>query len=182
MPADLNVVSLFSRSSLLIDNDSLIKLEHQHTSDRIRKILLDRVERVLVWSVVPWGRIFLVLLFLGVPGILLFTLGEQSSNVAGTILVGILALILFRYLHSRKTIIQVHRGGIIHEFRVITSPARIGRFLTRLKANTEATQEAAAARAEARLAERRDQGEEPLELEPDAKVKSEEPRPEAPEG
>ena len=157
MGADLKGANWLSKESAIVAADGLVILEHGGAKDRTRKILFDRVESVLVWKTLPWLRMLLFAVILGVPGTLLLLLvRDKVPSTIGAVVLGICVVIEAWYLYARKATIRVHRGGQNRDFVAITWPGRLRRVLGRMRQNIEAVQGQAAQRAEQREAERRE--------------------------
>lgn len=154
MPGDLTAASWFRRQCILVGGDALVLLESSSGSkDRMRKILFDRVESIVTWKTIPWGRMALFALLLGLPGFLLLGAGEVPA-IVGYILCGICLFVEARYLYDRKTTLRIRRAGEDRDIVVIVRPGKLDHVLGRVRDRIEATQAQAMRRAEEREAER----------------------------
>ncbi|MBI4584425.1 MAG: hypothetical protein HY717_10425 [Planctomycetes bacterium] len=153
MGVDLKIQRWFHRESLVLWDDCLIQLEHEMIQDRVRRIFYEQVESVVAWKVAPWAQIVIVLILLGLPGLLILLFNEIPAYVIGGIILALAAILLLRYLLYRKTLIRIRRAGEVKDFAAIASPARINRFLRRLRAGIDQAQGEAKARQAAREAE-----------------------------
>ncbi len=128
MSVDLRSNSMFARISLLLMDDCLIKLEHGRTKDRVRRYSYDRIESVIIYRNVAWGRMILWLTILFLPGVLVLFIGETFSTVTGTILIAVSTLLVGWCLYCKKTTIRIIRAGQSYELREFSGPADSGDF------------------------------------------------------
>ena len=86
-------------------------LEQDRTNDRVRRGFFDRIEMVLVWRTLPWVRMLIAFLLLGVPviSLLIWAPDDEVKWIVGGGLAVILLFIQFRYLYNRKTHILIRR-------------------------------------------------------------------------
>jgi hypothetical protein len=142
MSVDLKSITLFKRSSLLLMDDCLIMLDHEHTRDRVRRIMFDRVENVVIWRRIPWGRIIFLLIVLGLPAFGVVLMEKDTGRIIGECLLALVAAVIAWYLYCRHTTIYITRGGQTHMVGGIFRPGRVRRFRDRLIdgiRNTQAT-------------------------------------------
>ncbi len=135
MAVDLRSNSLFNRTSVLIEPDCLVLLEHERTKDRVRKIMFDRVEQVIAWRKVPVIRILVVALFLLLPGAALFFVGNVTSTVIAIFLEIVALTALTWYLYCQKTIIRLVRSGKTDDITGVFRPGKVRRLLAKIESN-----------------------------------------------
>ncbi|MFP4055239.1 MAG: hypothetical protein ACLF0G_00040 [Candidatus Brocadiia bacterium] len=153
MAADLAGARPLRRESLLVEGDCLIVLEHSGGGrDRLRRILFDRVESLLVWRTLPWVRMLGVALLLGVPAAP-FLLVPEAPAAVGWVILGCLLVAEGRYVYDRKTHIRVCRAGVARDFATVTRPGKVRRVIGTLRANIDAAQAEAHRRAAEQAAE-----------------------------
>jgi hypothetical protein len=141
MAVDLATHTLFQRQSLVLDTDSLVKLEHEWSRDRLRKILFDRVDHLVVWRVIPWVRVLLATLIFGLPGFLMMLLASDPvPTVVGAILLVIALVIDARYLYCRKTTLRIVRAGKTEDITGICRPAKVRRLVQAMVRNIHTVQ------------------------------------------
>lgn len=148
MSADLKIVDVLTRQSLLVEPTCLVVLEHQTLSDRMRRVLFDRVESVTVWRGVLWGRVILILLLMLPAALLLLIDDPVARGIALTVLL-CTGLALLYYLWCGKTRIRIVRDGEERAFTAIAPPGRVRRFRDKLEAAIRADQARARAEAQA---------------------------------
>ena len=152
MAADLTISKLVYSESLLITEDSLVCLERRSTKDRVRRILFDRLESVVVWRTLPLVAMLIVALLLGPIGLILMVVGDEG-RIAGDILIAILFLVEIGLLLCGKTHIRIAHEGKRREFSLVARPGKAHRFVRRLCESIEASQARAIRRAEEHQAE-----------------------------
>jgi hypothetical protein len=140
MAVDLKTNGFFGGTSIIVAPDCMIKLEHGGTKDRIRKVLFDRVEQVIVWRRVPVVRVVIVSVLLGLPGLLLLLVQETALTVFALLLLVITGAALAYYLYCRKTTIRIVRAGRFEEVTGVFWPSRVSRLLEMMRVNIRATQ------------------------------------------
>ena len=139
---DLRSNTMFSRVSLLAMPDSLVKLEHSRTEDRVKRFKYDTIENVLIWRTMPWVRLVVVTVVLVLPGVALLFVQDRDgvSLVLGIILIVIgLAFDAF-YLVCRNTTIRITRVGRTDDIKGIFRPRKVRKLRDRLLAGIRATQ------------------------------------------
>lgn len=146
MAVDLKTNSFFRRISLVLEPDALVKLEHDRTKDRVRKIMFDRVDQVIVWRRLPVLRIILVTAILCAPGALLLMTNEPVGIVIAFILLAIGLIVDAVYLYYRKTTIRIIRAGRAEDITGIFRPRKVRTLVANMQANIRATQAAGFAR------------------------------------
>src|SRR5687768_14351463 len=132
MAADLSVRMTLRRLNLLLDEDALVILEQQSVSDRMRRILLDRVESVVTWRRPAWVALALITIFLGLPGLGVILIGVSVDEVVvliiGGIILAVAAALLFWFIFCGQTTVRITRAGTNHEFTVTARPSTVRRF------------------------------------------------------
>lgn len=141
MSVDLANNTTFQRLSLVVMDDSLIKLEHERTQDRVRKIMFDRVESLLIWTVPPWLNICICGIFFALPGFGILLVQEVWSSIVGDFLLALGLGLIGWYVYCGRTTIRAVRGGRLHEIKGIFRPGRVRRFRERLVAGIRRAQE-----------------------------------------
>ena len=138
MAADLRSNTMFSRISVVLMDDCLEKLDHDRTSDRVRRFAFDTIESVVIWRKIPWVRITLCATFLALPGAALQFVGDEFATVSGLVLLALGLGLITWYLVCRSTTIRIMRGGLTYDIVGIFRPARVRKFrdglLTRVRA------------------------------------------------
>src|ERR1700742_3916733 len=102
MSVDLKSFTMFERASLVILDDALIKLEHERTKDRVRKYLFESIESVVISRKMPWGRVIVVAVAFGLPGVALFFFNSVPTTVFGSILTALAIGLIVGYAYCRK--------------------------------------------------------------------------------
>lgn len=144
MAADLKLRNLFSSNSIVLLDDHLVELEHGHTSDRVRRVLYDRIESVIHWRVQPLGRMIAFGLVFGIPGMLAIMSSDSVWGTMGVILLAITVILEARYLYTGKASVRILRAGRTFEINGIVSPRKLRRLLDRLRLDIERVQQQAA--------------------------------------
>ena len=147
MPVDLKSKSSLQRSSVILGPDSVIKLEHAYTQDRVYRCNYDRIQSILIWSRVPVGRLVLAVLLIIVSagGLLIaYTSGEVGPEVTATLIGGTLLIfgivLLYRYTVHKLTTIRITRGGAPLDIEGIYPRRRLDSFRERLLDRIRASQ------------------------------------------
>lgn len=133
---------MFGRSSLMLLDDCLVKLEHSYTEDRVRKFMFDAVEAVIVWQSIPWLYLCIVAFFLFGPAFCLLVLvrGTAADWIGGVLAVAAVPLFVW-YLYCRKTTIRIVRFGKSEDISGIFRPGKLRRVLEKLNAGIRAVQQ-----------------------------------------
>ena len=141
MPADLTTASFFHRSSMVLQDDHLVILEHQSTQDRVRRFGFDRIESVTYWHRPPWVHIAVYLALFGLPGLAVLALENVVVYIAGGVLMAIGLSMALWYAYRGKTSIRIARVGDDYTVAGIASRRKVRRFLARLEAAIRHAQE-----------------------------------------
>ncbi len=142
MATKLRQVGWFRRQTIEVEPHQLLLLQPEWGSDRVRRVLFDRVSTLVVWRVMPWDRIIVVLILLGVPTTLLLSLGSDDVTLTiGGIFLGI-ALLLVRYVVVRRTHFAVARADTMYRFNTIAGSGKVDRFVDELVKAIETVQAA----------------------------------------
>jgi hypothetical protein len=141
---DFKEESLMHQVAVVIDDDALIMLERDGNRDRVRKILYDRVQSVLIWRKFPWLRAIIIGVFLLLLTLSFMPLAINSRNLAAKIpfvlcLITLLVVEL-RYLYYKRTYLQIFRAGESKLFKLIISPGKVKSIVNRLVENINKTQ------------------------------------------
>ena len=150
MSVDLKSNTAFARISLIVMDDSLIKLEHSRTNDRVRRFMFDSIERIIIWRTVPGVRIALCAVCLVAPALLMLIFDDRDHVflVIGLML-GTLGLgLIVWYLVCRKTTIRIVRAGTAVDIVGIFRPKKVRNLRDKLIAGILAAQPAPAIAAE----------------------------------
>jgi hypothetical protein len=123
-----------------LDTDSLVKLEHSGTKDRIRKILFNRVDQIIVWRQMPAVRMIVVVIFLALPGLLLLLPREIATTIIAIILLLLAGIILAFYTYCRKTTIRIIRAGRIEDITGVFWPRKVQRLVAGMAHNIREVQ------------------------------------------
>jgi hypothetical protein len=149
MPADLKSKSSLQRSSVILAADSVIKLEHAYTQDRVYRCNYDRIQSILIWSRVPTGRLVLaalLILLAGVGLLIAFTSGDVGAEITAGIFGGALLIfgivLVYRYTVHKYTTIRITRGGAPLDIEGIYPRRKLARFRDDLLARVRASQPA----------------------------------------
>ncbi len=140
MPADLTTAQMFRRSSVVLQNNHLVLLEHHSMQDRMRRVNFDGVESILRWRTRPWVRIVLVLLTIGGGGLGLLMANEDVLASIGAILIGVAAFILTFYFYRGKTTIIISRRGKEYVIKGIVSPKKVDQLMAQMEASIRQVQ------------------------------------------
>ncbi|HEV7301140.1 MAG TPA: hypothetical protein VGN72_17370 [Tepidisphaeraceae bacterium] len=140
MAADLRSNTMFSRISLVVMDDCLIKLEHGRTGDRVRKFTYDSIESIVIWRKTPWVRIVVCTTFLALPGAALQFVGDTFATYSGLFLLALGLGLVAWYLICRSTTIRIMRGGIIYDVVGIFRPGRVRKLRDNVLARIRAVQ------------------------------------------
>lgn len=126
----------FSNKRIVIEDDALGFYEQQFGSDRVRRVLFDRIDSVVYWRRFPWLRAVLFCVLIGLPGAVLAGVGIYNSESISTIIGGVVLLfwllIFLRYLWYGRSTIMVTRDGKSKGFETVVSPRRRKKFLREL--------------------------------------------------
>ncbi len=141
MPADLTTAGFFQRHSVVLRDDHLVMLEHRSTQDRVRRIPFDRVETVVWWWTLPWGRMAIYGFLFGGLGLVLLALRHPIAYTIGGSVIGVATVVIGRYIYMGKTTIQITRAGSEYVIQAIASPKKIRRLITRLESAIIQTQQ-----------------------------------------
>lgn len=163
MAVDFTIASFMNRGSVIITEDAVIVLENDRNKDRMRKILLDRVESIQIWKKLPWGRMLFAGLFFGSFAPIFLSMPTRTTTASlwvGGVLIAVLLLIWTRYIYNRKTFIRIVQAGPendnsrIKDFTLILRPGKIRRIVSKLCRAVIACQERGTAEAEKKESER----------------------------
>jgi hypothetical protein len=130
MSVDLRNASTFGRISLLVMDDCLIKLEHGYTRDRVRRLMYDAIESVIIWRRVPGVRITVCVVLFLLPGMGLLFANSTVAIVIGIFLLALALGLISWYIYAGKTIIRIVRIGKTDDVIGIFRPGRVRRFRT----------------------------------------------------
>lgn len=136
--ADIRCYGWLMRQSLYVTDGHLMILEHEFSSDRVRRIRYEHLEHLLLWRRMPMDRIIIVGLLLGLPALLLILLGgDQALTIIGGVVLVVAAVMLWRYIAFKRTYIRLSRGGHQYTYATISSPDRVQRFRDRVLSRVE---------------------------------------------
>lgn len=152
MAVDLKAGGVIRVQSLIVNDDHLVILERDGYKDRIRKTLFDRVDSIVTWKTLPWGRMLFFLFLLGGPAVPM-AIADADLLPFAVVLFVILAIIEARYLLYMKTWLCITRAGTSRIFSMVVRPGRFRTVLDRMRANIVATQRKEAERARQRIME-----------------------------
>ncbi len=141
MAVDLKIRNSFGSTSVLLFDDHLVQLEHSHTSDRVRRIRFDRIESIVHWRVIPLGRAVLFGLLLGIPGTALALASDPIAQFLGFLILGIMMVIVGRYLYFKKSNIKITRAGRDYSITGIVSPRKVQNLIEKLESNIRRVQQ-----------------------------------------
>lgn len=126
----------FGSRRVLIEKNCLGYYEHQFGSDRVRRMLFDRLESVVVWRRFPWDRAAIFTIVLGLPALVLTVAGVYMNEPGlwgfGAVVLCLWALVFGRFVWYGRSTILVHRDGKSKRIHVIVSPRKLTRFLETL--------------------------------------------------
>jgi hypothetical protein len=145
----LKTTSVFDRLSFVVMDDSLVRLEHGSTQDRVRKFRFIEIEGILFSRAAPVGRLILCTVFFILPGIAMMLLNSELALVMvglGLMVVGLCLLVW--YSVAGRTTIQIYRANRPTPEKVsgIFRPRKVRRFRENLIAGIQRAQSAAALR------------------------------------
>lgn len=137
--------SLFGGNTLVVDDDALVVLEADLASDRMRRLLYNRIESITTWRRIPWTGCIVGAL-LGLAGLVVAIMGARdsfmSTEIIGLVVLAGGLLVLGKYAWYKRTHIAVTRDGQTKRFSGIISPAVRRRFFQRLDAAVRGYQQA----------------------------------------
>ncbi|HEY1684668.1 MAG TPA: hypothetical protein VGG19_07900 [Tepidisphaeraceae bacterium] len=141
MSVDLRSNSLFSRSSLVLLDDSLVKLEHGQTEDRVRKFMFEAIEAIITWRTIPWLNLIIVTTFLIGPALILILVvrGIIAEWIGGSLFVVAIPVLAW-YLYCRQTTIRIVRFGKADDIKGIFRPGKVRGLMERMIAGIQAVQ------------------------------------------
>lgn len=139
MSVDLRSNTTFSRISMVLMDDCLVKLEHQTTQDRVRRYAYDRIQGVVIWTRPAWLRMAVCAVGLLAPGILLGLL-TQELQIFGWILASIGLLLVCWYAYTKVATIRIIRAGKTDDLKGLYRPGRLNRFRDKLIARIQEAQ------------------------------------------
>jgi hypothetical protein len=149
MAVDLTSNSMFARISFVMMDDSLIKLEHGSTKDRVRRFRFVDIEAMVFTRSVPILRLVLSTIAFLLPGVAFLVFGgEVATSVVGIILAAIGFALIAWYLYAGWTtiyIIRAHQPGP-EKITGIFRPGKLARLKESLVDKIRAAQAAAALR------------------------------------
>lgn len=146
MSADLKSNSIFDRLSFVLMDDSLVRLEHSSTKDRIRKFRYIEIEAITFSRAVPFVRILLCVVFLVLPGLGVLFVNETATTVIGLLLAPFGVALILWYMFAGSTTIHIYRAHKPTPEKVtgIFRPGRLRRFKENLTAGIQRAQSNAA--------------------------------------
>lgn len=148
MAVDLKISGLFSRKSLVLQDEYLIEVSHHSMSDRVRRIGYDRIEAVMVSLGVAWGSILLAGIFVGI-GLLLAMAAMQGGvdrDAWAFFAVMFLAIgvpLMVRAVLLRSLRLRITRGERDYDYKALTTPRGMDKFIVKLETRIEACQQRA---------------------------------------
>ncbi|MBX9653231.1 hypothetical protein K2Y11_06375 [bacterium] len=152
MAADLSAYGLFQRRELLLDDDALLDLENGFGSDRVRRVLFERVQTVIAWTnvLVGWLVFAIISLTIGIVFLIPFFQGQDSPVVPfGFIFAPIGLVFTLRYLLVQRYHLLIRMiDGTEHRIDAIAMPGKFRRFVRRLTDSISAFQASESARRE----------------------------------
>lgn len=136
MAADLSAYSLFQRRELILEEDALLELESQFGSDRIKRILFDRIQSLSAWTQVLAGRLVIsaIIIVIGLVFLLPLITNTKSDMVPlGVILVtiGIITFLRYASVHRYYLVIRMLDESEIR-ITALSRPVKFRRFVKRL--------------------------------------------------
>jgi hypothetical protein len=144
MAADLSAYGLFQRRELLLDDDALLDLENGFGSDRVRRVLFERVQTVIAWTnvLVGWLVFAIISLTIGIVFLIPFVQGQDSPVVPfGFIFAPIGLVFTLRYLFVQRYHLLIRMiDGTEHRIVAIAMPRKFHRFVRRLTESISAFQ------------------------------------------
>jgi len=144
MAADLEARGLFQRRELMLDDDALLDLENGFGSDRIRRILFERIQTVVAWTNVLAGRLVLSFMLLIVGVLFLIPLFQGDANpiiVLGVIFIILGLIFVLRYLMVQRYNLLIRMiDGTEHKIAALGRPVKFRRFVKRLTDSISAFQ------------------------------------------
>ena len=132
MAADLKSITTLNRFSLVLMDDSLIKLEHEYTQDRVRRFSYDSIQNVIIWQKISWWRFVLCGIVLVLPGIGILFLDNVAATIIGVILMLIGLSLMGWYLYCKMTTIRIVRSGSNYDLTGLYRPGKLRKFRERL--------------------------------------------------
>jgi hypothetical protein len=151
---DLRLPSLLRKRSFVIMDDHLVLLAHQHMKDRVQRISFDRIDSILIWSVIPWVRMLIWAVLFGLPALGIFLINDPVATVIAIVLLTCLTLIELYYLLRRKTSIRITRAGVHTTVCAVVSRRKVRRFAANIAPRIRQTQRLAEQRAADHQADR----------------------------
>jgi hypothetical protein len=122
-------------------NDCLVRLEHERTRDRMRKIMFDRIESITVWRKLPVARMLVLGLLIALPSALVLFIQETVSTIIGGSLLALAVCVISWYGYCGYITIRIVRLGKTYDLAGIYRPGRLRSFLERLMAGIRAAQQ-----------------------------------------
>jgi hypothetical protein len=139
MGVDLRNRSTFERSSIIVTDDAIVKLEHTYGDDRLKRAMFASLESLIIWRKLCWAQITVVALLVVMPGILILALNSELM-ILGAILLGIGLLLIVYYVYCGKYTIRLIRRGTTMEFSGVYRPGKVRKFRDKVIANAQRVQ------------------------------------------
>ena len=150
MGIKLKQVGWIRRQFLEVEAHQLLLLQPEWGSDRVRRILYDRVETLVTWRTIPWDRLIVSSIVLLIPALLLLLVGGfPETRATGGVLAVIGLSLVGWYLTARRTHFAISRAGETYRFSTITVRRRVQRFLTAVTSAIATVQQGAESQPEA---------------------------------
>lgn len=144
MPPDLRIHGFISRKSLLIMDNSLVLLEHSEFNDRVKKIMHESIESIIVWKKTPWIKMTLTALILGGVASIPFIAGSGIDNPgtkANLLIVSVILVTLEVIFLLRKNVfIRINHAGEALDLSFSAYPWQVRKFVEKSKTSVERVQ------------------------------------------
>ena len=146
MAVDLKSATTFGRTSLILFQDRLIRLEHGRTKDRVRSVLYDTIESILIWQRTRWVIAVVSFVAFGLLALVSGVAGDWNQ-VADVFAVAflVMAIIAFSWaIYVPRYTIRLVRSDRNVELVGSFRPGKFKRFRDQFVAAVRAAQESAA--------------------------------------
>lgn len=144
MSVDLKISGLTGGMSVLTLDGELIILEHGVGQDRVKRILYENIESILVWEKIPWLRMIGAAVFLGLLIYVFgaaYRTGRDETSLYVIFILGVLLVLLEAIFLIRKDAhMRINHGAEPYDLTAPAYPWRIRKFVQKVRDRAETVQ------------------------------------------